>query len=81
MSGTDLERLNIILAARDREFTKALDRNVRRIERFSRKSQKQLSHVSRKFDAMGFAIAGWLCVKGYCCCEGKILSEPVRHSV
>jgi hypothetical protein len=55
MSGTDLERLNIILAARDREFTKALDRNVRRIERFSRKSQKQLSHVSRKFDAMGFA--------------------------
>ncbi|NIZ63285.1 hypothetical protein DL239_20160 [Sedimentitalea sp. CY04] len=55
MSGTDLEKLNIILAARDREFTKAMDRNIRRVERFAKRSERHLSNVSRKFDAMGFA--------------------------
>ncbi|WP_291732343.1 hypothetical protein [Leisingera sp. F5] len=55
MSGTDLERLNIILAARDREFAKAMDRNIRRVERFAKRSDKHLSNVSRKFDVMGFA--------------------------
>ncbi|MBY6138524.1 hypothetical protein KUV26_03670 [Leisingera daeponensis] len=55
MSGTDLERLNIILAARDREFAKAMDRNIRRVERFSKQSQRNLSRTSKSFDALGFA--------------------------
>jgi hypothetical protein len=55
MSGTDLERLNIILAARDREFTKALDRNIRRIDRFEQRSHKKMSKASKHFDVMAFA--------------------------
>lgn len=55
MSGTDLERLNIVLAARDREFAQAMDRNVRRIERFSKRSNRHLSSISRKFDLLGAA--------------------------
>ncbi|MDO6486035.1 hypothetical protein [Shimia thalassica] len=55
MSGTDLERLNIILAARDREFTRALDRNIRKIERFERQSNKKMSKASKHFDMMAFA--------------------------
>ncbi len=51
----DLERLNIILAARDREFARAMDRNTKRIERFSRRANKDLSRTSKSFDAMGFA--------------------------
>lgn len=37
------EQLNIILSARDKEFTKAMDRAQRRVERFASKSQKSLS--------------------------------------
>ncbi|MDE4059774.1 hypothetical protein [Phaeobacter gallaeciensis] len=52
---SDLERLNIILAARDREFARAMERNQRRVERFAQRSQKNLSRTSKSFDAMGFA--------------------------
>lgn len=55
MSGTDLERLNIILAARDREFSKALDRNIRRIERFEKRSHRKMSKASKHFDVMAVA--------------------------
>ncbi|WP_160116028.1 phage tail tape measure C-terminal domain-containing protein [Candidatus Halocynthiibacter alkanivorans] len=55
MAENDFERLNIILAARDRDFAKAMDRNVRRIERFAKRGQKDLSKVTRKFDLMGTA--------------------------
>lgn len=55
MSGTDLERLNIVLAARDREFAQAMDRNVKRIERFSKRSNRNLSATSRRFDLLGAA--------------------------
>lgn len=55
MSGTDFEKLNIILAARDREFAQAMERNQRRVERFTRQSNKQLSTTSKKFDLLGFA--------------------------
>lgn len=55
MSGTDLERLNIVLAARDREFARAMESNIRRVERFARKSQRDLSQTSKSFDALGFA--------------------------
>lgn len=52
---SDLERLNIVLAARDREFARAMDRNQRRVERFAQKSQRHLSKSSKNFDALGFA--------------------------
>ncbi|MCG7626056.1 hypothetical protein [Epibacterium sp. Ofav1-8] len=55
MSGTDFERLNIVLAARDREFARAMDRNIRRVERFAARSQRDLSKTSKRFDMLGFA--------------------------
>ena len=52
---TDFERLNIILAARDREFQRAMDRNIRRIERFENRAQRGLSKTSRHFDLASVA--------------------------
>jgi len=49
------EQLNIILNARDKEFTKAMDRNQKRIERFAKQSQKSLSASARSFDMIGAA--------------------------
>ena len=46
------EQLNIILAARDKEFTKAMDRSQKRVERFAKQSQKQLSKTGKSFDAL-----------------------------
>ena len=50
------EQLNIILAARDKEFTKAMDRSERRVASFARKSQKNLSATSASFAALGRAV-------------------------
>jgi hypothetical protein len=50
------EQLNIILAARDKEFTKAMDRSERRVASFAKKSQKNLSSTSASFAALGRAI-------------------------
>ncbi|MFG6535559.1 hypothetical protein ACGYK5_17175 [Sulfitobacter sp. 1A16787] len=44
---TDFERLNIVLAARDREFARAMDRNTKRVERFAKRSNKNLSSTTR----------------------------------
>ncbi len=52
---SDFERLNIILAARDREFARAMERNQRRVERFARQSQRNLSQTSKTFDLLGAA--------------------------
>ena len=49
------EQLNIILAARDKEFTKAMDRSQRRVERFAAQSQKNLTKTSKSFDGLGRA--------------------------
>tara|TARA_R100000278_G_scaffold105303_1_gene81738 strand:+ start:352 stop:1995 length:1644 start_codon:yes stop_codon:yes gene_type:complete len=46
------QELNVILSARDKQFTKAMDRAQRRVERFSKKSQKDLSKTSRAFSQM-----------------------------
>ena len=46
------EQLNIILAARDKEFTKAMDRSQKRVERFAKQSQKQLSKTGKSFNAL-----------------------------
>lgn len=52
---TDLERLNIILAVRDREFAKQMERNQRRMERFAKQATRDMSRTSRSFDLAGAA--------------------------
>ena len=49
------EQLNIILSAKDKEFTKALDRSQKNVARFAKKSQKDLSRTSKSFDSLGKA--------------------------
>ena len=51
------EQLNIILSARDKEFTKAMDRNQKRIERFANGSNKSLGKTSRAFGNLTRSIA------------------------
>ena len=50
------EQLNIILAARDKEFTKAMDRSQKRVERFAKESNKNLSKTSSSFNKMAGAV-------------------------
>lgn len=52
---TDFEKLDIVLAARDREYQRTMDRAIRRLENFERGSKKKLSRTSRHFDMMGAA--------------------------
>lgn len=59
---SDFEKLNIILAARDREFARAMERNTKRVERFARQSNRNLSQTSQKFDALGVAAKGFAAV-------------------
>ena len=47
------EQLNIILSARDKEFTKAMTANQKRVERFAKTSQKNLSKVSKSYNRLG----------------------------
>lgn len=54
------EQLNIILSARDKEFTKAMERNQRRVERFANQSNKSLSKTSKNFSALGAAAKKFL---------------------
>lgn len=49
------QELNIILSARDKEFARAMAANQRRVERFARQSQKELSAASKSFDMLGTA--------------------------
>lgn len=49
------EKLNIILSARDKEFTKAMDRSQKRVSHFASKSQKNLSNTGKSFNALGDA--------------------------
>jgi hypothetical protein len=49
------EKLNIILSARDKEFTKAMDRSQKRVAHFASKSQKNLSKTGKSFNALGDA--------------------------
>ena len=51
------EQLNIILSARDKEFTKAMDRNQKRIERFANGSNKSLGKTSKAFGNLTRSIA------------------------
>lgn len=45
--------LNIILSAKDKEFKKAMAANERRVQRFSKNSQKNLSNTAKSFDNAG----------------------------
>jgi len=54
------QELNIILSARDKEFAKAMAANQRRVERFARQSQKELSAASKSFDMLGTAAKRFL---------------------
>ena len=47
------QELNVILSARDKQFTKAMDRASNRVARFASKSQKQLQRTGRGFDTLG----------------------------
>lgn len=49
------EQLNVILSARDKEFTRAMERNQKRVERFARSSNKDLGSAGKAFDALGTA--------------------------
>jgi len=47
------EQLNIILSARDKEFSKAMQNSQKRVERFAKQSQKGLSQTGKAFDGLG----------------------------
>lgn len=49
------EQLNIILAAKDREFAKAMAANARRVQNFESSAKKNLGGVTKSFDLMGTA--------------------------
>jgi len=54
------EQLNIILTAKDREFARAMERNQRRVERFSKQSNKSLGSTSKAFGALSKSVAAFL---------------------
>lgn len=49
------EQLNVILTAKDKQFARAMERNQRRVERFSQRSQKNLSRTATSINALGAA--------------------------
>ena len=54
------EQLNVILSARDREFTRAMDRAQRRVERFSKQTNRGLMSASGSFTALAGAARTFL---------------------
>ena len=70
------EQLNIILSARDKEFTKAMERNQRRVERFANQSNKSLSKTSKNFSALGAAAKKFLPALG-----AAVVIDQVRRIV
>jgi hypothetical protein len=73
----EAERLNIILAARDREFAKAMDANARRIEKFANKSKKELSGTGKAFAILGKA-AGALSIAAGFALAGKVIDDATK---
>lgn len=55
MAAISASELNVILQARDKEFTKAMDRAQRRVERFAKQSGKGLSNTTKTFNILGSA--------------------------
>jgi hypothetical protein len=54
------EQLNVILSARDREFTRAMERSQRRVESFSKRSNQNLMSTTAAFNTMISAARGLL---------------------
>lgn len=54
------EQLNVILSARDREFTRAMERAQRRVESFSKRSNQNLMSTTAAFNTMISAARGLL---------------------
>lgn len=52
------EQLNIILAAKDKEFARAMENNARRIERFAQKANKDLAGAGDMFNKLAGAAQG-----------------------
>jgi hypothetical protein len=73
----EAEQLNIILAARDREFAKAMDANARRIEKFANKSKKELSGTGKAFAMLGKA-AGALSIAAGFALAGKVIDDATK---
>jgi len=46
------QELNVILSARDKEFTRAMDRASKRVERFGKKSTKDLSKTTKAMNGL-----------------------------
>jgi len=49
------QELNIILSAKDKQFSQAMDRANKRVQRFANKSQKDMKKVGQGFDGLGKA--------------------------
>lgn len=56
------ETLNVILAARDREFARAMEANTRRIERFAQTAKKDLGNTSTAFDQLATTVKAFATV-------------------
>ena len=54
------EQLNVILSARDREFSRAMERSQRRVERFSKQSNQSLSATGKAFNMLAGRAAALL---------------------
>lgn len=54
------EQLNIILNARDKEFTKAMERSEKRVARFAKQSQGSLGKASAAFGKLSSSAAAFL---------------------
>ena len=46
------QELNVILSARDKQFTRAMDRAQKRVERFAKKSTKDLSKTTKAMNGL-----------------------------
>jgi hypothetical protein len=71
------EQLNIIIAARDEKFAKAMDANARRIEKFANKSKKELSSTSKAFAMLGKAAGGLSIAAGFAF-AGKLIDDATK---
>jgi uncharacterized small protein (DUF1192 family) len=71
------EQLNIILAAKDAQFVKAMDANARRVERFAQKSKKGLSSTGAAFSMLGKAAGGLSIAAGFAF-AGKLIDDATR---
>jgi hypothetical protein len=54
------EQLNVILSARDREFTRAMERSQRQVQRFAKQSSRELKSTTAAFNAMTAAARSFL---------------------